>query len=122
MVETLLGTALGRRVRGEMRGLSLHAPAHFDAEVLSVLGRLHRAGEIGQTTVAMALAQLTAAPIRRHPLADQLKGAWARRHSQRLTDALYVELADTLALELLTTDARLARSWGRARLVKNEDG
>jgi predicted nucleic acid-binding protein len=122
MVEVLLGTKLGTRTRTSMRGLSLHAPAHFDAEVLSALGRLHRAGEIGETTVAAALGQLAAAPVHRHPLAELLEGAWARRDNQRLTDALYVELADTLALRLLTTDARLARSCEHARLVENEDG
>lgn len=117
MVEALLGTALGGDARGRMRGLALHAPAHFDAEVLSALGRLHRAGEIDETAVATALEQLATAPVRRHPLVDLLEGAWTRRDNQRLTDALYVELAESLALGLLTTDARLARSCECARLI-----
>jgi len=37
-----------------------------------------------------------------HPLL----GAWARRASQRLPDALYVELASSLDLTLVTTDSR----------------
>lgn len=117
MVEVLLGTALGVSTRTQMRGLSLHAPAHFDAEVLSALGRLHRAGELDETTVATALGELAIAPVRRHPLAALLAGTWARRDNLRLTDAFYVELADMLALGLLTTDARLARSCERAQLI-----
>jgi hypothetical protein len=42
-------------VRAHMRGHELHAPAHLDAEVLSALGRLHRAGEVPQTSVSAAL-------------------------------------------------------------------
>ncbi len=117
MVEALLGSALGVSVRARMRGLSLHAPAHFDAEVLSALGRLRRAGEIDEAIAAAALERLAAAPIRRHPLADLLGGAWARRANQRLTEALYVELADSLAVGLLTTDGRLARACASAQLI-----
>ncbi|MGP0100923.1 MAG: type II toxin-antitoxin system VapC family toxin [Solirubrobacteraceae bacterium] len=118
LVEALLGTDLGVRVRGRMRGRQLHAPAHLDAEVLSALGRLHRAGELQEPTVAQSLAELAAAPIRRHPLAGLLSGAWKRRENQRLVDALYAELAASLdSIPVLTTDARLARTDDRVELV-----
>lgn len=118
LVEALIGTELGARVRGRMRGCRLHAPAHLDAEVLSALGRLHRAGELDQTAATGALEELASAPIRRHPLASLLTGAWRRRENQRLVDALYAELAATLGTAvLLTTDARLARADGRAELI-----
>jgi predicted nucleic acid-binding protein len=118
VVEALLGTTLGVAVRERMRGRRLHAPAHLDAEVLSALGRLHRAGGLHESTVAAALDELAAAPIRRHPLTGLLPGAWARRGNQRLVDALYVELAVSLAsAPLLTTDARLARSHDQAELI-----
>jgi predicted nucleic acid-binding protein len=118
VVEALLGSDLGVKVRERMRGHRLHAPAHLDAEVLSALGRLHRAGEVAQATVTAALGQLAAAPIERHPLASLLTGAWARRENQRLVDALYSELATSLdSVPLLTTDARLARADDRAVLI-----
>jgi len=118
MVEALLGTDVGIAVRGRMRGCELHAPAHLDAEVLSALGRLHRGGELPAATAAAALHELTVAPVRRHPLADLLSGAWEARERLRLVDALYVELADLLGpIVLLTTDARLARECRLARLV-----
>jgi predicted nucleic acid-binding protein len=118
LVEALLGTNLGVIVRERLRGRQLHAPAHLDAEVLSALGRLHRAGDLRESTVVAALNELVEAPIHRHPLATLLSGAWARRETQRLVDALYVELAVSLgSAPLLTTDARLARSHDRAELI-----
>lgn len=118
LVEALLGTAVGLAVRGRMRGRLLHAPAHLDAEVLSALGRLHRAGELPQSTLAAALDELTGAPIRRHPLAPLLSGAWQRREELRLVDALYVELAVELdQLALLSTDRRLARASPLVELI-----
>lgn len=118
IVEALLGTTLGIEVRTRMRGHRLHAPAHLDAEVLSALGRLHRAGELADSTVATALDEIATAPIQRHPLSSLLAGAWRRRENLRLLDALYVELTGTLdQATLLTTDARLARSEPRAELI-----
>jgi len=120
MVEVLIGTQLGSRVRGRMRGCELHAPAHLDAEVLSALGRLHRAGDLDAGSVAIALNELAGAPIVRHPLAGLLLGAWAAREQLRLVDALYVELSNVLPGALLTTDARLARACGSAALVTTD--
>lgn len=118
VVEALLGTEIGIEVRKRMRGHRLHAPAHLDAEVLSAMGRIQRAGEVAQDMVQSALSQLAVAPIQRHPLPSLLVGAWARRDRLRLVDALYVELASGLAPAcLLTTDARLARSQPGVELV-----
>jgi predicted nucleic acid-binding protein len=117
VVEALLGTRLGTRARERMRGHVLHAPAHLDAEVLSALGRLHRAGALADAPVAAALDELAAAPIQRHPLAMLLNGAWERREQHRLVDGLYVILAELLASGILTTDARLGRSTDLAEVV-----
>jgi len=96
----------------------LHAPMHIDAEVLSALGRLFRAGELTAELVSAALASLVAGPIERHPLAPLLLGAWARRHNLSLRDALYVELADQLGARLVTTDTRLAAATSLADVVE----
>lgn len=117
MVEALVGTRLGRATRTRLRGCALHAPAHLDAEVLSALGRLHRAGELDATAVSTALNELTVAPIDRHPLAGLLAGAWAARNRLRLVDALYVELSTALGAALVTTDGRLARNSTGADVV-----
>lgn len=100
-----------------LRGCDLHAPAHLDAEVLSALGRLHRAGELEAATVARLLRELVAAPITRHALADLLGGAWAERDDLRLVDALYLELARSLGSPLVSTDQRLARARAEVELI-----
>ena len=113
LVAFLLRSADGSTVATELGQFSgLHAPAHVDAETLSALGRLHRAGDIAAHEVASRLELLRQAPIARHPLADLLVGAWARRDRFRLVDALYVELADRLGATLITVDRRLAAAAG----------
>lgn len=107
MVDLLLDNELGRAVRGRLAGHSLHAPAHLDAEVLSALGRLHRAGDLEADDVESRLRVLAAAPVQRHEVSGLLIGTWARRHQLRLVDALYVQLALAHDLPLLTTDRRL---------------
>ena len=79
-------------------------------EVLSALERLHRAGELEADSVESKLRELVAAPIERHPMTDLLLGSWARRHQLRLVDAVYVQLAVTLDVPLVTTDRRLQAS------------
>jgi predicted nucleic acid-binding protein len=116
-IEALIGSELGRAVRARMRGCDLHAPAHLDAEILSALGRLHRAGALDRHAVARSLTELEAAPIARHPLAGLLAGAWASRDRFRLVDGLYVELSRSLKTALVTTDARLARACELAETI-----
>ena len=107
MVDLLLDNDLGGAVRRRLAGHALHAPAHLDAEVLSALGRLHRAGDLEAESVEARLRDLVAAPIHRHDVSGLLVGTWSRRHQLRLVDALYVQLAVVLDLPLVTTDRRL---------------
>jgi predicted nucleic acid-binding protein len=104
-------------VRARLARTVMHAPAHFDAEVLSALGRMHRSGVLTVAQVDAALDELRQAPVTRHGLSSLLAGAWARRDTLGLTDALYVELADIAGLVLLTTDQRLARAWPSADAI-----
>lgn len=107
IVDLLLGNEVGVAVRRRPAGHALHAPAHLDAEVLSALGRLHRAGDLAAEDVESKLGDLATAPIQRHDLSDLLVGAWSRRHQVRLVDAVYVQLAVDRGLPLITTDGRL---------------
>jgi predicted nucleic acid-binding protein len=118
MVDALAGTPLATAVTERLRDQTLHAPAHFDAEVLSALGRLHRAGALSVRQVGTRLGRLQAAPIQRRQLAPLLEGAWRRRHSLRLVDALYAQLADDLGATLVTTDAGLSIAATRGELVE----
>ncbi len=86
---------------------SVSAPAHLDAEVLSALARLQRAGRLTRTPDRVdALAAFGA---RRWPLPPLLAPAWALIDRIATRDALYVALAATLDATLVTTDARLRR-------------
>ena len=107
MVDLLLDNELGGAVRRRLAGHALHAPAHLDAEVLSALGRLHRAGDLEAEDVESRLQTLVAAPIERHNVSDLLIGSWSRRHQLRLVDALYIQLAISRKIVLVTTDRRL---------------
>lgn len=117
MVDLLARTDRFPAVRARLIGTVMHTPAHFDAEVLSALGRMHRAGVLTAAEVEAALDELGRAPVTRHELSPLLAGAWARHDVLRLTDALYVELADTANLVLITTDQRLARAWPAADAI-----
>jgi predicted nucleic acid-binding protein len=117
LVELLIGTRLGIAVRERIRACDLHAPAHLDAEVLSALGRLHRAGELEAATVARLLRELADAPVVRHAFAGLLAGAWSVRDEVRLVDALYLELSSTLRATVVSTDARLARARPEVELI-----
>lgn len=118
MIDLLVGVS-APSVRRRLAGTVLHAPAHLDAEVLSALGRLHRAGHLAADEVAAHLDAVAQAPIERHPLPALLPVAWAGRETLRLADALYVALAGALGMRLVTTDARLAAAAPVADLVES---
>jgi len=118
MVDALTGTALGPVVTARLRDHTLHAPAHFDAEVMSALGRLQRAGALSVRQVGTRLGSLQSAPVQRHLLAPLLKGAWRRRHNLRLVDALYAQLADDIGVPLVTTDAGLSIAAANGELIE----
>ncbi|MHB8452292.1 MAG: type II toxin-antitoxin system VapC family toxin [Mycobacteriales bacterium] len=98
------------------------APAHLDAEVLSALGRLKRAGQL--TREADRLEALATFAARRWPLRPLLRAAWALTDRIAVRDALYVALAASLDATLVTTDGRLQRAAAGIVVVagQNESG
>jgi predicted nucleic acid-binding protein len=117
-IEVLLASALGAQVTTLLEGHQPVAPAHFDAEVLSVLGRLTRAGWLTERQAAARVRRTAASPIRREDLGPLMDGAWRRRHDLRLVDALYAELAHQLdGARLVTLDRGLASAVPSAELV-----
>lgn len=117
LVDLLIGTEYAPALRVRLEGLGWHGPAHLDAEVLSALGRLCRAGDLTASEVDERLAMVGILPVQRHDLLPLLAGAWSRRGDLRLVDALYVELAAQLNATLVTTDRRLARACALAEVV-----
>ena len=114
IVDLLVGAPPAIAIRLRLLGGQLHAPAHFDAEVLSALGRLSRSDLIPSTVVPALLSRVENARIQRHPVGTLLTGAWDRRGDLRLVDALYVELAERLDAPIISTDDRLVAAAARA--------
>lgn len=117
IIDVLTGALMSDTLDQATVGERLLAPAHLDAEVMSGLGRLSRAGALSDVAVGDGLERLGALPVERVALAPLLLGAWGRRATLRLADALYVELASIRGGLLLTRDARLARAAPLARYV-----
>jgi len=117
VVDFVLGGSRARAIGAHIDGLDLWAPAHIDAEILSAIGRMRRAGELSARQAGDRLDEAMDIPLRRELLDDLVGGAWRRRDRLRLADALYVELASRHDLALLTTDARLGRSARIAEVI-----
>ncbi|GEM31853.1 ribonuclease VapC3 [Nocardia neocaledoniensis NBRC 108232] len=111
MVDVLVRNDRTDAVVQRISATVLHVPTHFDVEVLSALGRLQRGGLLTSDEVVTALGRLSRAPLTRHHVVNLTMGAWDRRAALRLTDALYVELAEQYGMPLITTDGRLARAY-----------
>lgn len=108
MVDYLVDSPLAPRVADRIRDREIFVPAHFDAEILSALGRLQRSGELSEGQVEERLALTAQAPFHRHLLAPLLQGAWALHDNVRLVDALYIELANQVEATIITTDAGMS--------------
>jgi predicted nucleic acid-binding protein len=115
MVDYLVDSPLAVRVADRIRDSEVLVPAHFDAEVLSALGRLQRGGELSEAQVEARVALTAQAPFHRHLLAPLLEGAWARHHN---VDALYIELANQLDATVITTDSGMSAALANAEHIK----
>ncbi|CAN5756170.1 type II toxin-antitoxin system VapC family toxin [soil metagenome] len=117
MVDLLIGSEPSRGVARRLQDQAVHVPAHFDAEVLSALGRLQRAALLTPEGVHERLERLSSAAFERHLVPPLLTGAWRRRANVRLLDALYLELAEQLDVPLVSTDVRLAAASAQVEVV-----
>lgn len=108
MVDLLVASPLAPAIARRLTGQEIHVPAHFDAEVLSAIGRLERAGLLDAPTSYRCLEQTALAAFERHLIAPLMAGAWLRRSNLRLTDALYVELGAQIGAPVVSTDRGIA--------------
>ena len=102
----------GDQARARLRGERLTAPELVDLEVTSVWRRQVRDGAMDARRAALALADLTALPLRRAPHRALLARCWELRDNLTVYDAAYVALAEALEVTLLSGDGRLARATG----------
>ncbi len=118
MVDLLIEAANADQLQARIASATVHVPGHFDAEVLSAVARLVRAGGVTDDRATEHLTQLVAAPYIRHDTASLVMGAWRRRGSMRVADALYVELGSRLGIPLVTTDAEMAAAASNVELIQ----
>jgi predicted nucleic acid-binding protein len=115
---SVLATALsddgpdGDRSRERLRGERLTAPGLIDLEVVSVLRRLHAAGQLDARRADLALTDLIDLPLRRQPHKPFLPRCWELRANLTSYDAAYVALAEALDVTLVTADHRISRAPG----------
>lgn len=87
-------------------------PHVADSEVAHAVRVLLLRGEIGADDAGVALARWARLGLRRFAAVGLLSRIWELRENLTAYDATYVALAEALACELLTADARLARAAG----------
>lgn len=116
-VDLLLNNDTGYEVATRLRGHTLAAPAHLDAEVVSAFARLVRGGDLTDEAADRCVDSFVKMPIERYPTQPLLVEAWLLRHSLRVLDSLYVALAHRLDSVVVTTDLGMA-GHPRAELVR----
>lgn len=105
-------TKAGALTRERLAREQLVAPEILDLEVLSTWRRLSRRGLLPLGRAAKAVADLSRLPVQRAPHRPLLGRCWELRDTVTVYDAVYLALAEALAVPLLTADARLARAGG----------
>lgn len=119
LLEVLLQTEVAETVAERLfSGESLHAPHVLDLEVVQVLRRYERAGDLSARRGAEALDDLAGFRIERYPHHLFLERVWSLRANATAYDACYLALAEALGAPLLTRDGRLARVPGHAAQVE----
>jgi predicted nucleic acid-binding protein len=109
------GAGAGRTVAQDG---DLHAPHLIDIEVLHAPRRLTALGELSDDRAAGARADFGELVIVRYPHVGLSDRIWGLRRNLTACDAAYVALAETLAVKLVTCDARVARAPGYANAVE----
>lgn len=97
----------------------LHAPHLLDVEVLSVIRRLCLNGSLSGDAATAAVHNFKLLPISRYPHEPFLDRVWHLRDVLTAYDAVYVALAETLGLTLVTSDTKLGRTHGHGATVES---
>ena len=87
-------------------------PHLADSEVTQALRSQVLRGRIGPDDARAALARWTRLGLRRHGVVAFIARMWELRAHLTAYDATYVVLAEALACELVTADARLTQAPG----------
>lgn len=109
LVEFLVGAdEVAERVRAAATGERLAAPHAVDLECASTLRGLVMSRKLPADEGRRALELLAASNLRRYDHPPLLPRIWELRHNMWPYDAAYVALAESLRVELVTVDRKLA--------------
>lgn len=108
-VLALLNDGVARR---SLATASVAVPHLADSEVVGAVRAQVLRGELGAHDAGVALARWGRLGLRRFAAVGLLSRIWELRDNLTAYDATYVALAEALACELVTADARLARAPG----------
>lgn len=95
---------------GPLAGHDLVAPHLIDVEVLNTTRKLLLRDEVSRDYAEALLRDYKRTVIEMFPHKTLIEKAWVLRENITPYDAMYVALAQTLDVPLITTDARLARA------------
>lgn len=103
----------GEDAREALRNQStLVAPAIFTAEATSAVRSMFIRGEISPQRASAALGAIRRARTVQYPFEPFLDRVWELRHNLTVYDGWYAALAESLGMDLVTADARLAGATG----------
>lgn len=111
-VELMLTTPAGAAVARRLRGETVHAPAHFDVEVIGAIRQAVVRQLISDHEGLVVVVNFLSLPVRRWPLKPFTQRAYQLRSTHTVADGAYVALAEGLGVPLITCDGRLAQSHG----------
>jgi predicted nucleic acid-binding protein len=87
-------------------------PHLADSEVVNAIRAQLLRGQITADDASAAVDRWSRLGVRRYAVVGLLSRVWALRDNLTAYDATYVALAEALACDLVTADARLARAPG----------
>jgi predicted nucleic acid-binding protein len=117
-VELVLATRSGAVIAQRLHGETVHAPAHFDVEVIGAVRRAVIRQLISDHEGLVTVADFQTLPVRRWPTKAFVRRAYQLRNTHSVAEGIYIALAEGLAAPLLTCDERLAESHGHAANVE----
>ena len=117
-VELVLATRAGAAVAQRLQGETVHAPAHFDVEVVGAIRRAVVRRLISDHEGLVAVADFLSMPVRRWPTKPFVMRAYQLRSTHTVANGVYVALAEGLAASLITCDVRLAQSHGHSAEIE----
>jgi predicted nucleic acid-binding protein len=120
VLDVLLRTGAAAAV--ERRLLAQHevvlCPHLLDVEVAQVLRRYATTRELDDERGRQALDDLAGMPLVRFPHEPLMQRVWDLRHNLTAYDAVYIALAESFEIPLVTRDAKLAAAAGHRATVE----